>query len=1392
VSLSALQAKFDALSARLSAQDWTLLGALSCERALPHALLEKLSPAPALEAKSWLARAQIAGWVVLAGPLRVGSLKAHYSVHPEYREFVLRRLAASHELEAIARVTRALLGTRSVSDLTLSLQSGSLSDFQRRFAERKRAPEVGPDTRAEWLRSSLCEPFDPIWLRRVWRADALRVAALVLEECLCGPVACDELYAWLSAESALQSDPEDVFGVQKALYQQAILRADVDRALALLELVQRGLRRTFGAAARLLEGDSSAAQAFLDQGLAASFAGKRGALPDCASLAPLYALLLCARDTDQDRALAKRLLSAGSGESNRGALRGLRTFLKYLHEPAEAQRRLDVHQLTQGVGAWEIFFFSLTVHLHTADKWARANWCQLLVRRGFEWQRSGYSWFARLAFLLARTLNDQHYTQEIRRLSGVGPSDPLPSPIGEGQSSAREVVLWDLFSSKPEWQKALEALTEISESEPKKHVQNQRVAWFVDMTNGALTRPALQEFRPAEGWSEGRRISLAELWPLYSELPPEDRRVLDCTRELAQGSRDFGESAPEALIGHPRVLNGARGRAQIEVVRGTCRVETRAERGYITLLVEPLGAELGVNVVPQNETRLTVYRVTPAMQRVISALRGGARIPKSEERALLSVLGKLSESVEVHSPELGSERTLEADPTPCLRFAVHAGAWLVQLGVRPFGERGRFFLAGNGAAYLTQYSDGMRVRCERDLALESAQNRALRDACPTLRGELSADERSTFDAPDSFAVGEEGVLVLLSEVRDSGLSCALEWPESGALRLRGQVRSSALHGRLRVDKGWYLVTGGVRVDELTEASLSELVRAPSLGNGRFLRLPSGDFVEIEARVRRVIAALKAAHVGKSSGAELRVPKSALLTLSELASREVGFDLDVQSRAWLERVERVWLEEFEPPDTLNATLRPYQRAGFRWLCQLSELGLGACLADDMGLGKTVQILALLLARAARDQGPALVVAPTSVCGNWLSEIARFAPTLRAVEYVGKERALLLARLVHDDERASRTVLVCSYTLLQQDQAELSSVTFGTAVLDEAQFIKNAHSLRAKAAYALSAKQRIAATGTPVENHLGDLWSIFQFLNPGMLGDWPHFRRTFLMPVERDGSREATDRLRQLVKPFVLRRMKGEVLADLPAITDVRHDVQLSEDEALRYAILRRQIHDKLYTSHGKRFNKLEVLAEIMRLRRFCCHPALVFPDAPSESSKVEAFLQLVEELCDNQHRALVFSQFVDFLALIRERLDERAIRYEYLDGSTPRSERQRRVAAFQSGSASLFLISLKAGGFGLNLTAADYVIHLDPWWNPAVEAQATDRAHRIGQERPVTVYRLITQNSIEDRIVLLHEKKRGVARALLDGGDAAANLSAEELVSLIAESSENTHLAAQPG
>jgi SNF2 family DNA or RNA helicase len=713
-----------------------------------------------------------------------------------------------------------------------------------------------------------------------------------------------------------------------------------------------------------------------------------------------------------------------------------------------------------------------------------------------------------------------------------------------------------------------------------------------------------------------------------------------------------------------------------------------------------------------------------------------------------------------------------------LRISSETGAWWVEVGVRPYGEYGRFFPPGVGRSIVTMHGGEELFDTERSPSEEETRYYALLAECPTLKQAAYRQHEEQESAPaHGFGLNEEELFSVLTELRQSGMACSIEWKECRAIHSRGKVTSAAVQGSLRRVKGWYLVDGTVTIDRVTPLALSELVRMPFTKSGRFIRLPNGDFVEVEQRIRHVLSQLAHAAELPARGArgELRLPESAFESVRAIVDADTGLLIESAARQSLDQLEAIMASRAPLPAGLKAELRPYQLEGYQWLWRLSQLGLGACLADDMGLGKTVQVIALLLSRAAA--GPTLVVAPTSVCSNWIEELRTFAPSLRAAEYTGKTRSVLLESF-RNGNGPHPDVVIVSYGLLQQDAVGFSAIEWHTAVLDEAQFIKNPHSLRAKAAFQLKARYRVVMTGTPIENHLGDLWSIVHFLNPMLLGSFKHFQITYLKPVEREQVGEQQAVLKKLVRPFLLRRRKDEVLPDLPAITTLKHEVRLSDDEAMRYAVLRRQINDKLRTTHGRREHKLQVLAEITRLRRFCCHPRLVFPDAALESSKVQTFLDLAEELAENGHQALVFSQFVDFLDLVREPLNERRLRYLYLEGSTPKDARQARVQEFQTGEVPLFLISLKAGGFGLNLTAADYVIHLDPWWNPAVEAQATDRAHRIGQDRPVTVYRLVTKDTIEERIMELHHEKRAIAEAVLDDTANSTDMSSEELMELL--------------
>ena len=414
---------------------------------------------------------------------------------------------------------------------------------------------------------------------------------------------------------------------------------------------------------------------------------------------------------------------------------------------------------------------------------------------------------------------------------------------------------------------------------------------------------------------------------------------------------------------------------------------------------------------------------------------------------------------------------------------------------------------------------------------------------------------------------------------------------------------------------------------------------------------------------------------------------------------------------------------------------------------------------MGLGKTVQVIALLLKRAA--EGPSLVVAPASVCVNWVRELGTFAPSLRPVTLWG-DRDLASESVGKGD------VVVASYGLLVSRAADFEQVAWNGVVLDEAQAVKNAATQRAHVAKNLRAKFRVAATGTPVENHLGEFWSIFSFLNPRLLGSQKDFEARFTE------AGYATPLLKRLVEPFLLRRLKRTVLKELPPKTEVTLRVELEPAERAAYEACRREALASL-AEKGQTENRISVLAALTRLRRFCCHPSLVIPDQV-RSAKLDAVLELLGDLREAGHRALVFSQFTDYLAIVREAVESRKWTYRYLDGSTPAAERAEAVDAFQRGDGDFFLISLKAGGTGLNLTAANFVLLLDPWWNPAVEDQAADRAHRIGQKDPVTVYRVVAADTVEERILDLHGEKRAVSEDLLESATGAP-LSTERLMAL---------------
>lgn len=600
----------------------------------------------------------------------------------------------------------------------------------------------------------------------------------------------------------------------------------------------------------------------------------------------------------------------------------------------------------------------------------------------------------------------------------------------------------------------------------------------------------------------------------------------------------------------------------------------------------------------------------------------------------------------------------------------------------------------------------------------------------------------------------------------------IEWKQGKKIKIIPKQNFGSLKVNVKSANDWFEYSGELRADEDKVINLTDILTNLENGIGDYVRLQNGEFLGLTEDLKKSLQRLK-----YISSGENKVHRLAMNGIQDLESLGAEVNKDQKWQEFLTKVQNFSKLKVEVPTQLKAQLRDYQYEGFVWLSRLAYLGAGACLADDMGLGKTIQTMAVLLNQLKHK--PCLVVAPTSVINNWQSEIEKFAPSVKTFmlsDYAaqGDDRKLIV------DKLKKNNLLLCSYGLLQNHEELLEDKEFAMVVLDESQAIKNPLTKRASAAKKLKADFRLVLSGTPIENNLTELWSQFDFINPGLLGSLKNFQGRYANAIEVNKDKTAQTALKQLIQPYILRRTKKEVLSDLPPKIEQTVNISFDPDEAAFYEVLRKKAIEKLEDSQednlGKR--KLQILAEMSKLRRACCHPSLV--DAPGnfEGSKNKEFLELVAELKANNHKALVFSQYTSYLKLLRANLDLLEVNYLYLDGSTPIGKRKKLVKEFQGGNADLFLLSLKAGGSGLNLTEADYVIHLDPWWNPAVEDQATDRAHRIGQNKTVNVYRLIMKASIEEKILKLHESKRELADELLEEADMTAKISDKELLAMI--------------
>lgn len=864
----------------------------------------------------------------------------------------------------------------------------------------------------------------------------------------------------------------------------------------------------------------------------------------------------------------------------------------------------------------------------------------------------------------------------------------------------------------------------------------ERLVWLLH-ADGPELECKIQKQSTKGEWTAGRRVDPALLSTQYAALLDEADWAL--VRTLPRVMSKLPREAWAPLADHPRLFNAKGQKLQLAISAPLLQI-VATEQGMSAVL-SPLAAVRGAHIVPLAQDLWQLILTPQALLDRLPALESIPLLPEAGLAELQRTLDAIPE-LPWHSQVAGLQGNAELAPwpgVPSVQLDWQDGQLVVQLVTRQ-GELPPLPL-GKGEAIVRQ---GVRDYhyWQRDLAAEKGEAQLLRNQLPI---GLPGNEWKL--------EGEQALTLVnsLPELVEAGV--VIHWHQDSA-RLKS-LDEAALSLRIERRQDWFQIEGALALDEHQILDLRLILRQLTPGQ-RTVQLDEKTSLMLSDKLVERLTML-----GAMLDADQRINNKLAYPLARLLSAVTTAGDDT----W-QSLQQEWQQEVDCAPELLTALRDYQKDGVRWMATLAHHGFGACLADDMGLGKTLQALVVL--RMRQHLGPALVVVPKSVVTNWQEEVARFAPELEVVVFEQPSEREGLIR----DARAGQIILV-NYGMLGSLAQALKSRRWASMVLDEAQQIKNAGTQRAKLLFQLEGDFRLALSGTPIENHLGELWSLFTFINPGLLGSLGEFKRRFGKAV-KDPQHMAL--LRAVISPFILRRLKQQVLTELPDKTEIIHHISLSPEERQLYEATRREVVQQVQSADGRAL--MHVLSGLTRLRRLCCSPKLVMPEWSQTSSKLDEAMGLLEEAIDGGHRVLVFSQFVDLLSLLRARIEQKQWDYCYLDGGCSAKSRQESILRFRHEPVPLFLISLKAGGTGLNLTQADTVLHLDPWWNPAVEDQASDRAHRMGQTQPVTVYRLVCEQTVEEKIVALHDEKRALADGLLSGQSEVRGLDVESLRALL--------------
>lgn len=931
---------------------------------------------------------------------------------------------------------------------------------------------------------------------------------------------------------------------------------------------------------------------------------------------------------------------------------------------------------------------------------------------------------------------------------------------------------------KPMWERAIDLIMreehkrELGLQAQPSDERSERLAYFLV---GHRLEIREQKRLKSGRWGAGHQVSDANF--LYGHIGYDelDKRIKELYASRRYKAPDYREVLP-LLAGSDKLFVGECAPYQ------QCTV--REEKPFLTATIGKNHITLASNVPTieltdreeshvlynlTNEGELCFFKVPLRVRSYLLALLRIGKFPLEAEPQLKALFDKISGLIEIHSEMIEGGSTLpsvDGDSNIVIQASSERGGYRVAAVVRPLAEGRLTMVPGVGDQHIfDQKLDGTRFQVVRNKKAEK------NNVAPLL--EVLEQNGCDESGPCVWHLDAYQLLELMEWLPEQAATLSMEWPEGDKIKLT-TVNPSSWNISLHSHGGWFDVEGEIPIDQETILSVGQLLELLGEGRGRFIKLKEGQYLGLTDSLRRQLSRIDA--VAQTVRGKARITSLAAGLIGDALSGELDIAHPKEIDDLRQRIRQSQDLEAEIPAALNATLRDYQEVGFRWIDRLASWGAGACLADDMGLGKTIQTIAFLLHKQA--EGPSLVVAPASVVPNWRKELARFAPTLNVVvlnELPSSDRQSAIA------QTEAGCVLLTTYGLLISEETAVVSKSWNVICLDEAHSIKNASTKTSAVCMKLEAQHRLILTGTPIQNHLGELWNLFQFINPGLLGSFEQFSRKYIRPIEEAHDKVRQQQLKRIIQPFMLRRTKQEVVAELPDKQEITLPVSLSTEELAIYENLRMEAKQQLEQDSADGSLSVNALSMITKLRMAACSASLASKGWTGTSSKLDAFCDLANEICTAGNRVLVFSQFTTFLQMAKTELERRGMHdYLYLDGSTPIKQRSEMVDAFQHGKCPLFIISLKAGGLGLNLTGANYVIHLDPWWNPAIEQQATDRAYRIGQEQKVTVYHLISEHTIEEKIVRLHQTKRDLADSLLEGSDMSHKLSAADLLDMLQE------------